>query len=130
IGVENEHSCLVATGAEMRRLAADIADPALGFVWDPCNVLYVPEATGAPTAEFAPLTPRIFHIHLKDAVRATRAAAPVGLGDVGWRQHFGEIARSGYRGWLSLETHWRVQALTETALHLPAGYEFSRGGEE
>jgi len=49
---------------------------------------------------------------------------------VGWRRHFSEISRSGYRGWLSLETHWRVQALDESALHLPAGFEFSRGGEE
>ena len=70
-----------------------VRDPALGFVWDPCNVLYVPEATGAPTLEYAALAPRIFHIHVKDAVRAQREAAPVGLGDVGWREHFQAIAR-------------------------------------
>ena len=126
----------VATGAELRRLVAAIDDPALGLVWDPCNPLYLPEVAGAPTADFAALLPRIFHIHVKDAARTRHgghgpvAAMPVGLGDVGWREHFAEIARRGYRGWLSLETHWRVQALAEADLHLPAGHAFSHGGEE
>ncbi|MGH7945196.1 MAG: hypothetical protein ACREF9_09325 [Opitutaceae bacterium] len=31
---------------------------------------------------------------------------------------------------LSLETHWRVNAIAEEKLHLPAGYDFSNGGEE
>jgi len=136
VAVENEHSCFVATRAELVRLGGDITDPALGFVWDPCNLLYLAGAPETLTPDFTQFAPRIFHVHVKDAVRlrvgdeSIAAAAPIGLGDVGWRRHFSEISRSGYRGWLSLETHWRVQALDESALHLPAGFEFSRGGEE
>ena len=55
---------------------------------------------------------------------------PVGLGDVNWRAHLAEIKQSGYRGMVSLETHWRVEALAEESLHLPAGYGFSKGGNE
>ena len=46
VGVENEYSCFVATGAELRRLVAAIDDPALGIVWDPCNPLYLAEDVG------------------------------------------------------------------------------------
>ncbi len=138
VGVENELSCTVATVPELSALFAGIRHPAVGIVWDPCNVVYVPEATLPATAGYADIVKRIFHIHLKDAVRAPAAAGrayiavatPVGLGDVGWRAHLAEIQRHGYKGMFSLETHWRVQQIAEADLHLPAGYGFSRGGEE
>ena len=137
IGIENEHSCIVASGEELTALFALLPDPRFGIVWDPCNVLYVPETVGAVTTPFAASRPRLFHIHLKDAVRATApaagalcaTAAPVGDGDIGWRAHFAEIERSGYGGMLSLGTHWRVEQIAEELLHLPAGYAFSKGGE-
>jgi L-ribulose-5-phosphate 3-epimerase len=136
LGVENEHSCIVATADEAAALLALTPSPALGIVWDPCNVLYVPEAPLPATRGYAAIAARVFHVHIKDAQRRAKAAGvlaaeatPVGAGDVGWRGHLAEIAASGYRGMLSLETHWRVQQLDEAALHLPAGYEFSRGGE-
>jgi sugar phosphate isomerase/epimerase len=136
IGVENEHSCAVATGAEISALLATLPDPRIGIVWDPCNVLYLPQSPGDVTSSFAALAPRVFHIHVKDAVRlpaegeAGAKAMPVGLGEVGWRQHLWDLARSDYRGMLSLETHWRVEQLAEEMLHLPAGNAFSQGGEE
>ena len=30
---------------------------------------------------------------------------------------------------LSLETHWRLEKIDESILHLPAGHAFSHGGE-
>jgi L-ribulose-5-phosphate 3-epimerase len=137
VGVENESSCTVATIGELAGLFPLIRHPAIGIVWDACNVVYVPEATLPATAGFEGIFKRIFHIHLKDAVRKPGAgrtyvavASPVGLGDVGWRAHLAEIERLGYKGMFSLETHWRVQQIAEADLHLPAGYGFSRGGEE
>jgi L-ribulose-5-phosphate 3-epimerase len=136
IGVENESSCMVATGEEITRLFANLDNPVFGLVWDPCNVVYVPEAVMPPTTGFASFAKRVTHVHIKDAVRArsaislTSMATPVGLGDVNWRAHLADIHRSGYRGLYSLETHWRVQQISEEMLHLPAGYAFSRGGEE
>ena len=89
------------------------------------------------TSGFAAILPRLFHVHVKDARRVApkaghlqAVASPVGLGDVGWRAHIAAIQRSGYRGLMSLETHWRVEALAEESLHLPAGYGFSKGGNE
>ena len=97
----------------------------------------MPEARGEVTRPFATIAPRVLHVHVKDARRRPPApgalcaeATPVGDGDVGWRAHLAELKRLGYRGLLSLETHWRVRQLDEASLHLPAGYGFSAGGEE
>ena len=132
IGVENESSCLVATASEVDAVLAKLSAESFGVIWDPCNVLYVPEAVPATPADVRRLAARIFHVHVKDAVRrgSTGVAMPVGAGDVGWRATLAELARIGYRGWLSLETHWRLVAIAESELHLPAGYAFSRGGDE
>jgi sugar phosphate isomerase/epimerase len=137
IGVENESSCIIATEEELLRIIPLLPGSGFGIIWDPCNALYVPEAQGPVGRRFAEILPSIIHIHIKDALRREQAggqytadAMPVGLGDIGWRGHFGEIKRSGYRGMLSLETHWRTVQIDEHLLHLPAGHAFSKGGEE
>jgi L-ribulose-5-phosphate 3-epimerase len=137
IGIENEASCMVGTAAESIAICRALPNPQFGIVWDPCNVLYVPEPVVGATADFEALAPRIVHIHVKDAVRAPAKAGglpaiakPVGTGDVGWRAHLAQIQKVGYKGMISLETHWRVIQIAEADLHLPAGYGFSRGGEE
>ncbi len=135
IGIENESSCRIGSGAEMIELAGVFGHPAAGWIWDPCNVLYVPGESLRPTAGFARLVPGLIHIHVKDAVRTPGAESParpvlVGAGEVDWGSHLAEIRTSGYAGLLSLETHWRRTELDRTLLHLPAGHAFSTGGEE
>ena len=108
-------------------------------MWDPCNILYLPGLVDDITQQYASIRKRVIHIHVKDCIRAggltgndasSVSAAPVGLGNVGWRRHLRAIAHGGYQGMLSLETHWRVQPISEQMLHLPGGYGFSQGGEE
>jgi L-ribulose-5-phosphate 3-epimerase len=137
IGIENEHSCLTGTVEEMEAILAGLPKETVGAIWDPCNVLYV-HGAAAPTADnLTRLAPRLFHVHLKDAARRTTTkgdeliavGTPVGIGEVNWRAHLQTLKRNGYRGMLSLETHWRLHAVDEKSLHLPAGYGFSQGGE-
>ncbi|RYD71979.1 MAG: sugar phosphate isomerase/epimerase, partial [Verrucomicrobiaceae bacterium] len=55
IGVENEASCVVATGPETREFMSHLPqDPQLGVVWDPCNVLYV-DGSNDPVHDDFPL---------------------------------------------------------------------------
>jgi sugar phosphate isomerase/epimerase len=137
IGIENEHSCLVATVEEMLGILGGLPADQVGAIWDPCNVLYVPEAAPPAADNLTRLGDRLFHIHLKDAVRrsSTKPGAliavgtPVGIGEVNWREHLQTLQRMGYRGMLSLETHWRLQQIDESMLHLPAGHAFSHGGD-
>jgi sugar phosphate isomerase/epimerase len=137
IGIENEHSCLVATVDEMLGILAALPADQVGAIWDPCNVLYVPEATPPSPDDLTRLGARLFHIHLKDSVRQPSAkpgaliaaGTPVGIGTVNWRGHLQALQRIGYGGMLSLETHWRLEKIDEAMLHLPAGHAFSHGGE-
>ena len=39
IGLENEHACNIATGAETARVLAALDHPNLKVVWDPANAL-------------------------------------------------------------------------------------------
>ena len=135
IGIENESSCRIGSGSELAALAQSFSHPGAGWIWDPCNVLYVPGESGPATNSFDGFARGIIHIHVKDAVRSPGAeslarATPVGSGDVGWGRHLQEIARSGYAGLFSLETHWRRAELDRSLLHLPAGEAFSAGGDE
>jgi sugar phosphate isomerase/epimerase len=138
LGLENEHSCLAATAEETAAILGPLPADRVGAIWDPCNVLYVPGADAPTPADLARLGSRIFHLHVKDAVRRSGAlrsgeliavGTPVGIGDVDWRAHFRALQAMGYRGLLSLETHWRLEKIDESLLHLPAGHAFSHGGE-
>lgn len=137
IGIENEHSCFVATVEEMEAVLARVPDPSVGAIWDPCNVLYVPGAAVPHASDLARLGKRLFHLHVKDAVRRSPATSnaliavgmPIGTGEVDWRSHLRVLQATGYKGMLSLETHWRLEKIDESLLHLPAGYGFSHGGE-
>lgn len=137
LGIENEHSCLVATAEEMNAVLTGLPADQFGAIWDPCNVLYVPGAPAPKPDDITLLAPRLFHLHVKDSLRrppATPGALiavgmPVGTGEVDWRAHLRALRASGYRGMLSLETHWRLEKIDDAMLHLPAGYGFSHGGE-
>ena len=138
LGVENEHSCLAATAGETLAIVAPLPVDRVGVIWDPCNVLYVPDAVPATPADLTRIASRLFHLHVKDAVRhASRtpvskhiaSGTPVGIGEVDWRAHLRALRATGYAGLLSLETHWRLEKIDESLLHLPAGHAFSHGGE-
>ena len=136
IGIENEHSCLVATADELLALLDELPGKEVGAVWDPCNVLYVSNAPLPSLEAVYELAPRIFHVHVKDAVRQVpklgelpAAGVPVGVGEVDWRSQFRALSECGYEGAFALETHWRLASIDEKMLHLPAGYAFSHGGE-
>jgi L-ribulose-5-phosphate 3-epimerase len=107
IGVENEHACHIGTGEETARLLAALDHPNLKVVWDPANALVAGEN---PFPEgYGKLPPgRIAHVHAKDCFVADHKAAwgPLGECAVDWKGQIAALERDGYRGWISLETHW------------------------
>jgi L-ribulose-5-phosphate 3-epimerase len=136
LGVENEHSCMIATAAELQAILDALPQDRLGAIWDPCNVLYLSHLPPATPVESGLLVPRLFHVHVKDSIRRratagqlAATAVPVGAGEVGWQSHLNALQIAGYRGLLSLETHWRSEQVDEGLLHLPAGHAFSHGGD-
>jgi sugar phosphate isomerase/epimerase len=134
IGVENEASCIVGSGAEMREFLSHLPnDPQLGVVWDPCNVLYL-DGTNDPVHDDYPLiADRVTHVHIKDASReggkAAKTCVEIGKGSLDFPAQFKALKERGYRGWIALETHWRSVPLDADSQHLPAGYAFSANAE-
>ena len=107
IGLENEHACNIATGEETARVLAALDHPHLKVVWDPANALLSGED---PFPDgYGKLPPdRIGHVHAKDCwIEGHRIAwAPLGEGVIDWEGQAGALARDGYQGCISLETHW------------------------
>lgn len=134
IGVENEASCLAGTGPETRVVMEHLPQhPALGVVWDPCNVLYVEGQSDPVHSDFEAIRPWLAHVHVKDASREgdrpAQTCIELGTGEIDFPSQMVLLRKTGYRGWISLETHWRTVALDAETQHLPAGYGFSANAE-
>ena len=134
IGIENEGSCYVGSGAELARFLGDLNEPAVRAVWDPANACW----TGAEQtwAEGYPLVkPYIVHVHVKDKGEKPPNTEPeaviLGDGDVGIPDQLSRLKDDHYTGCVSLETHYRVtHRLPEEVARMPGGSAFSEGGEE
>jgi sugar phosphate isomerase/epimerase len=107
IGLENEHACNVGTGAEAGRVLEMVDHPALKLVWDPANASILGEAPYPDGYGRIPAS-RIGHVHAKDCyVNDYKPTwGPVGEMGVDWHGQIAALDRDGYRGWISLETHW------------------------
>src|SRR5215204_3647537 len=107
IGLENEHACNVGTGAEAARFLSTIDHPALQLVWDPANASVLGETPFPDGYDLLPPS-RIGHVHAKDCYVKDHKPqwGPVGEMGIDWRGQIDALRRDGYRGWISLETHW------------------------
>jgi L-ribulose-5-phosphate 3-epimerase len=107
IGIENEHACNIATGEETARVLAAVPHPNLKVVWDPANALVSGENPFPEGYGRVPVS-RIAHVHAKDCrVKDHKPEfGPLGEMGIDWRGQIAALARDGYAGWISLETHW------------------------
>jgi L-ribulose-5-phosphate 3-epimerase len=107
IGLENEHACNIATGAETARVLEAVAHPNLQVVWDPANAYVSGEAPYPDGYRRLPVE-RIAHVHAKDCRVQDHHPAwcALGEGGVDWKGQIRALAADGYKGWISLETHW------------------------
>ncbi len=113
LGLENEHACQAGTGVETAQVLSHFDTPYLKAVWDPGNAFCL----GEPANEgYEALKAQVVHIHIKDGVRQPDGEirwVVVGEGEIGYQDHFQQVAQSGYRGYLSLETHARREGLSQ-----------------
>ena len=109
LGIENEHACHFATGAEVGRAARRLDPGAYGVVWDPANACVAGERAYPDGFAHVPVE-RICHIHAKDCVMDPATKQPewcdVGAGEIGWKEQLSRLKSDGYSGSVSLETHW------------------------
>ena len=107
IALENEHACNVGTAAEAARFLATIDHPALQLLWDPANASILGETPFPDGYNLLPAS-RIVHVHAKDCYVKDHKPVWGAVGEMGidWRGQIAALRRDGYRGWISLETHW------------------------
>jgi L-ribulose-5-phosphate 3-epimerase len=107
--LENEHACNTATGAEAARTLKAVPSPNLKLNWDPGNAAARGETPFPDGYGLLPKS-RIGYMHCKDLVRKPDGKtewAAMGKGVIDYVGQFRALRRDGYRGVLSLETHWR-----------------------
>lgn len=106
--MENEHDCYLGTGVETARFLERVNSPALQAVWDPGNAFFADE-NPFPDG-YRALRNYIRHVHVKDAellASGRKRFVVVGEGEIDYAGHFKALKEDGYRGFISLETHYR-----------------------
>jgi L-ribulose-5-phosphate 3-epimerase len=108
IGVENEHACNIATASEAARMFDFLPNPNLKLVWDPANALISGEDP-YPGGYSLLRKDRIIHVHAKDCHMEDGRAifGPLGTRHVRWKEQIQALLGDGYKGFISLETHWQ-----------------------
>ncbi len=107
--LENEPSCNTATGAEAARTLDAVRSSTFKLNWDPGNAASVGEVAYPDGYSRLPKA-RIGYMHCKDVVRSTTGKSDwmkMGGGIIDYVGQFRALKRDGYRGVVSLETHWR-----------------------
>jgi len=106
LGIENEGACYIGTGEQLRNIVRRISADSVRGIWDPGNALLdgeEPFPRGYNAARDV-----IAHVHVKDYTMSTGSPrwAVVGEGDVDYRGQIDALRKTGYDGYLSLETHY------------------------
>ena len=129
--IETEPSVYTANATLLAKFLKELDSPRVKALWDPGNLPFDEEGEKPYPDGYGLLKGQIAHMHLKDAVGcgADAEAVCLGMGLVDFPGQLKALREDGYDGYLSLETHYRLEVqLTEEQLKLPGGAAFSQGG--
>lgn len=133
LAIENEPATFVTNGKLLARFLRGIKSRNVKALWDPGNDIWDPYGEIPYPEGYNYVKEWIVHVHLKDAKRRNDEVEPVafGEGEVDYIGQLKALKKSGYKGYLSMETHWRPgRQLEEELLVKPGGAAFSEAGEE
>lgn len=132
--LEADPSVNTPNHAALAALLERLNSPVLGAIYDPGNDIYDPGHEIPYPDGYRAVFPWIRHIHIKDALLDAQGeprCVCIGTGAVDYPRLLQALLRDGYEGWLSLETHYRKNALiSEALMRRPGGSAFSAGGLE
>lgn len=131
LAVETGTRTNTPTAALARQLLDRLGRPGIGVVWDPGNTVFAGFSDGSGLCGLEDLRPAdLVHVHVKDPL-GTRGYVELGHGSLPWQAILDALSERRYRGYLSLETHWRRErVLTGPERDNPWGDGFSAGGYE
>jgi len=138
--LENEADTFAGTPEEIRALFLSLNKENLFLLWDPANVintwLFDEHNKVSPYPDGYYLVKQyIKHVHIKNQIfdieKKIVKPSTLNDGNFDWKGQIVSLLNDGYRGFFSLETHYRLNKLLENSLlREPKGYAFSEGGEE
>ncbi len=131
LALENDPSVFTPDGQRLAALVDAVGHPRVGALWDPGNVIFDDAEEKPFPLGYRAVRGKIIHMHLKDARRVDGKpeAVAFGTGEVDYEGQFRALQSDGYRGWMSVETHYRHnRTLNEAQMKLPAGLSFTEGG--
>lgn len=100
----------------------------VGILWDPGNTAFSGFDSVPFPRDYETARGRISHVHVKDP-SACGEYVRLGTGMLPWKAILERLAYDGYLGWISLETHWRMdRVLSPEERDEPWGNRFSQGG--
>jgi len=112
--LENEAACNTATGEEAGRTLGAVRSPNLMLNWDAGNAASRGEVAYPDGYSHIPKN-RIGYLHCKDVIRhdSKYEWMKMGGGIIDWVGQYRALKKDGYRGVVSLETHWRGASTPE-----------------
>ncbi|MCS7192103.1 MAG: sugar phosphate isomerase/epimerase [Armatimonadetes bacterium] len=134
LGIENEPSTMATNAKKVVEVLRRLNHSQVKAVWDPGNDVFDPDREIPYPDGYEIVKPWIVHIHIKDGrwndEEKRFVPTPIGDGEVDYLGQFSALVRDGYKGYLSLETHWRpTSQLPEEIVQMPKGEQFSYMGD-
>jgi len=116
--IENEFDCNTALSTEAVRTLDAVREPNFMLNWDPGNAAMRGEVPYPAGYDRLPKK-RIGHVHCKNAERKPDGTgiewASMGHGIIDWTAQFRSLKQDGFRGAVSLETHWHGAGTPEAS---------------
>ncbi|WP_328783192.1 sugar phosphate isomerase/epimerase [Streptomyces canus] len=130
VAIETGTRTNTPTAALGQQLVDALSRLNVGVLWDPGNTVFAGFGDGH-LGGLPDLRPgSLLHVHVKDP-RGTSGYVELGQGDLPWPAILAALRERGYRGHVSLETHWRKErVLTARERDEPWGEGISAGGRE
>ncbi|MCX5777312.1 MAG: sugar phosphate isomerase/epimerase [Candidatus Firestonebacteria bacterium] len=136
LGIENEPATFVGCARTQKIFLEKIHSPAVKAIWDPGNEVMDADGIAPFPNGYRLVKDEIIHIHLKDALsmgyEGKAECVPMGEGQVNYWGQFKALIEDGYSGYLSLETHWRINKaeIKKMSIEKPGGAGWSFGAKE
>lgn len=128
---EADPSVNTTNHAQLAALLTLMNHPGAGAIFDPGNDIWDRDNEVPYPDGFEAIAGHVCHVHVKDAVKTPEhidAVCP-GTGAVDYPGLMKALKKMGYKGYFSMEPHYRVAAqLSEEMLQRPGGDAFSQGG--
>ncbi len=112
LAVENEPATFVTNGEELGKFFRRLESKNVKCLWDPGNNVWDPYGETAYPEGYQHVKDNIVHVHVKDGVRAESGKynfVAFGEGEIKYYDQLKALKEDGYSGYLSLETHWRIE---------------------